>query len=89
MSGWQNFGCMDLKQVRIILRQTKIRDKGNAQTNPSQIDEQIITGKLDFRDKVQLLLLKQTVKKLAGHAVFIQHQKGIAQEFFQPQRFVL
>ena len=37
MSGWQNFGCMDLKQVRIILRQTKIRDKGNAQTNPMVI----------------------------------------------------
>ena len=50
---------MKREQIRVIPLQAVVRHKGYAQADGGQIQEQIIAAQLEFRDQVQLVLLKR------------------------------
>lgn len=55
----QLFRQCQREQIAGMVGQAVIRHESNAQTNGCQVQQQIITGKLDFRHQIQLMLLEQ------------------------------
>ena len=52
------FGLHD-KQVIVWLLDAEIRDESDSQTDPGEIDEQIIAGQFDLRNEIQMMLLEK------------------------------
>lgn len=72
-----------------FVRDTVIRDECNTETDPCEINEQIVAGELDLRHEVQLMLLKEPVKEFVRGTVFIQHQDRIFEKLAEGKLFPL
>lgn len=70
------FGLHD-KQVIVWLLDAEIRDESDPQTDPGEIDEQIVAGQFDLRNEIQMVLLEKSMQKFTGRAAFIQHQDRV------------
>ena len=74
LAGRKIFLGLDAEKIVFIFRNTVIRDKGNAETDTCQIDQQIVAGKLDLRYQIQLVALEHAVKEFTGCAFAVQHE---------------
>ena len=65
------------KQVIVWLLDAEIRNESDPQTDPGEIDEQIVAGQFDLRNEIQMVLLEKSMQKFTGRAAFIQHQDQV------------
>ena len=77
LAGRKLFGKIQDKKVFIIGRDTEVRYKSNAKTNTGQVNEQIITGKFNFRYQVQMAFLEDLVQEFTGGAFAVQHHDRV------------
>ena len=54
----KGFFCLYDKKLIWIVRDTVIRDKGDPKPNAGKINQKIIAAQFDFRNEIQLMLLK-------------------------------
>ena len=76
-AGGKLFLCLQHKEVFAVVTDAVIRDKGDAQADPGQIQQQVVAGQFDLRDKVQLMLLEYLMQEFICRAVFVQHEDRI------------
>ena len=56
---WKLFFGLDDKELVGILWYTVVRNKSDAKSDPCEIDQKIVAAQLDFRNQIQLMLLKE------------------------------
>ena len=75
----QFFFCLYNEQPTRFVRDTVIWNTGNPEADTCQINQKVIAAQLDFRHKIQLMLLEKYMKEFAGCTFLIQHKNRILQ----------
>ena len=79
----QFFPDVQAEQILALAVQEEVRDKGNAEADAGQIQQQVVAAQFDLRHQIQLVLLKQLMQLFAGGSFSIQHQDRVILQVFQ------